>query len=582
MNALHPAIDAQSVQQPAVRSTPRTAWQILHLVLFITVIVVGVAARAYAISRSSYTTMNGTPVLDDTFYYVTLGDNLANGRGAMIDDFHSTTAFQPLWGLVSWAVNVVWDDLDVIRALQWIAVGVNLITFFVIYFMARRISGNITVALVAAGLFFLNLRILRFSISGMEMPIGIVMPLVLMWCLYEIYQRGATTRLLIVFGILSGIGFLARVETGFLAALAGLMLFLFPVGSDKSLRARIRAPFVIGMTALIPMLPWFAFSLWMGSSIVPDSGGAVRTWAINYRAIHPSSDTFTLWGMFQSYMFHLRRNLIPLEALRGVGLYPFQLDWLVMGGIVIAAFWRRIGGWQLLTIALVWALLLLTIYSVLIPALWYFSRYAMPSAVLLTLLTIILGVHLLMRTAQRGRVFSIAATGVLIGIAVPMLTVQYLYPWVERSEVLGTPEPDRVYIAIEWINTNTPPDTIIGGWQSGMLAFYTDRPVINLDGIANRAASQAIDEGRMWEYICAANIGYIVDWEVHVRMVSPEVFNYADGAFDPRRNIEDQLVFNDANPYLELVLSLENPNNPYSSAIIARVKRENCPAPDPT
>ncbi|MCS7070445.1 MAG: hypothetical protein NZM00_02995, partial [Anaerolinea sp.] len=278
---------APAASTDAARVAPRAVWRTLHLVLMALVLAVGLTARAYAISVSNYTINNGTPLIDDSFYYLTLGENLAHGRGPKIDDFHDTTAFQPIWGVVMWAANVLYDGLDVIRAVQWFSVALNVVTFFVIYFMTRRITGNDTLALFAGGIFFLNLRIMRFSLGAMEMPLGILMPLVLMWCLYEIYRRGATTRLLILFGLLSGIGFLARVETGFLAALSGLALFVFPAGADRSLRARIRAPFVIGMTALIPMLPWFIFTLSMGRSIVPDSGGALRVWSQAFINSHP-------------------------------------------------------------------------------------------------------------------------------------------------------------------------------------------------------------------------------------------------------------------------------------------------------
>ncbi|HRF95784.1 MAG TPA: hypothetical protein PLZ51_11340, partial [Aggregatilineales bacterium] len=55
------------------------------------IIVVGIYMRGVAIQQTDPTNVIEQPLLDDSFYYFTLGRNLANGNGVMVDDQHITT-----------------------------------------------------------------------------------------------------------------------------------------------------------------------------------------------------------------------------------------------------------------------------------------------------------------------------------------------------------------------------------------------------------------------------------------------------------------------------------------------------------
>ena len=44
-------------------------------------------------------------------------------------------------------------------------------------------------------------------------------------------------------------------------------------------------------------------------------------------------------------------------------------------------------------------------------------------------------------------------------------------------------EGDRA--AALWVRDNTPPGTVIASWDAGVIGFFSDRPVVNLDGVVN-------------------------------------------------------------------------------------------------
>lgn len=39
--------------------------------------------------------------------------------------------------------------------------------------------------------------------------------------------------------------------------------------------------------------------------------------------------------------------------------------------------------------------------------------------------------------------------------------------------------------AAEWLNANTPADSVVASWDAGVLGYFSHRPVINLDGLVN-------------------------------------------------------------------------------------------------
>jgi hypothetical protein len=62
------------------------------------------------------------------------------------------------------------------------------------------------------------------------------------------------------------------------------------------------------------------------------------------------------------------------------------------------------------------------------------------------------------------------------------------------------------------MNRELPPDAIVGSWDAGYLAYYTDRPVVNLDGRVNSFEFvHYAESGRMDEYLDVVGIDYIAN-----------------------------------------------------------------------
>jgi hypothetical protein len=78
----------------------------------------------------------------------------------------------------------------------------------------------------------------------------------------------------------------------------------------------------------------------------------------------------------------------------------------------------------------------------------------------------------------------------------------------------GLHSPHRVQQlkAARWLAGNTLPSARIGAFNAGILAYFSERTVVNLDGAVNADAYAARRDGRLFDYILDRRIGYLVDW----------------------------------------------------------------------
>ncbi len=91
----------------------------------------------------------------------------------------------------------------------------------------------------------------------------------------------------------------------------------------------------------------------------------------------------------------------------------------------------------------------------------------------------------------------------------------------------GYPRQERAYYIAQWVQENTDSEDIIGTWNSGIIAYFTTRPVINLDGVVNnsiydyKVTHQTNNIPGLMPYFKVRRIRYLTDYEA---------FNLADPA----------------------------------------------------
>jgi hypothetical protein len=67
-----------------------------------------------------------------------------------------------------------------------------------------------------------------------------------------------------------------------------------------------------------------------------------------------------------------------------------------------------------------------------------------------------------------------------------------------------------------WIESHTEQDAIVGGFNCGIVSYYSGRRVVNLDGVMNDAAIWAIRSRTLGDYIDSQGIEYLADIETEI------------------------------------------------------------------
>jgi hypothetical protein len=138
---------------------------------------------------------------------------------------------------------------------------------------------------------------------------------------------------------------------------------------------------------------------------------------------------------------------------------------------------------------------------------WYY----VPAALSLALVTGAALAYAREQWARTGRPLGQLSAIVLaaLALAFPWQGLPYwqpgFYPW-QADMRLGA----------DWLAVNTAPQERIGAFNAGILAYYSGRTVINLDGVVNGAALGAIRERRILSYIQSQEIDYLFDWWITI------------------------------------------------------------------
>jgi len=68
----------------------------------------------------------------------------------------------------------------------------------------------------------------------------------------------------------------------------------------------------------------------------------------------------------------------------------------------------------------------------------------------------------------------------------------------------------QVYEAAKWISQNTPNDSLVANMEPGIMGFFSMRKVINLDGLLDYEAIEALKENKIQKFIREKRVDYVV------------------------------------------------------------------------
>lgn len=458
---------------------------------------------------------NGGPgfPLDDGWIHQTYARNLArNGRFEFIPGIVSAGSTSPLWTillaigyllrlpylawayllgglslwLLAWAGMRLWRQLwpDFAQR-DWLAGLVLVLTWPLVWAAA---SGMETLLFAALGLFlvseFARLRVSEWQVASGQSPI-----------LRLRSGQASSLQSPGLLGFLSGLLILLRPD-----GLVLLLLLAMGLGlRTGTMRQRVKTMVVFGGTAVLPLLPYFAFNLWSSGSIWPNTFYAKQ---IEYAVL-----------LEQPLLARLARLLYfslggPESGWRGLS----GAHLLLLPGLVTAVYHSLHADWQKKQLhhllALLWAGGHVTLYTWRLPVTYQHGRYLLAALPVWILYGLAGWLWLLNqirneRTAFMSRQVARLTFGILLLFFLLLGGQSY-------AQDVTFIEGEMVTVA-HWLAENTQPEDLIAAHDIGAIGYFAERPLLDLAGLITPEIIPYLnDEGEIGRYIQNSHAAYLV------------------------------------------------------------------------
>ncbi|MCP4425554.1 MAG: hypothetical protein GY803_13755 [Chloroflexi bacterium] len=469
---------------------PKRYWLISGAVLL---------ALALFIALASANSGMGFP-LDDAWIHQTYARNLVrNGRWEYIPGVVSSGSTAPLWTLalavgyllrlpyLPWAYLLgglslwllAWAGMRLWRRVwpdwaerDWMA---GLLLVFVWPLVWAAASGMETLLFAALGMTLASEFVSLRGASG--------------------EPRVSESRSLALLGFLSGLLILTRPDGLVLLLLLGLGLGL---GAGR-IREWIKATAVFVGTAVLPLLPYFAFNLWSSGSVWPNTFYAKQT---EYAA--QLAEPFVT-RFFRLLYFSLGGPERGWRGMSGVHL-------LLLPGLVTAVWlalrvdWRQRQLRHLLP--LLWAGGHVALYAWRLPVTYQHGRYLLPAIPVWTLYGLS-GWRWLLQRINAGRAqFLIQNT-----LSLTFVVILLFFLWIGgRSYAADVAFIENEMVATaHWLADNTPPDALIAAHDIGAIGYFAERPLLDLAGLITPEIIPLLnDENGLTQHILNSQAAYLV------------------------------------------------------------------------
>jgi len=498
----------------ASRDDPRPFW--LVGILFAAVAVAGLAG-VLVLAWIPISEAVSQFVVEDTGYYLATARRVVHGAGVTLDGRNPTNGFHPLWLVILCAEAWLADgSSEWLFHLALVTCAVLFAaTVLVIYRDVRNRMAPWLAAPVAA-LMLWNYRLASVALGGLETALAGFATVATISYLAR-SPEPLTLNRAAGLGALLGVASLSRMDALLLAAI------VIAWTGVRSLRIGLAKATAVVTTALAVMLatlmPWFVFSQRAVHAWLPRSGEAIR---------HFTTPPFARPWTVPRVAAAARQTLIgPAGDVANVfGIWPLVNAGRMtrIGGFVVlaaAATALAFLAWRVRRDRLVRRLLWIPVYAAAM-ALYYTQftsnhlRYLYsPALSMFYFSCAVIAAWAGDRVPTRR---STAAVSVAAAIALTITTFAGVAAFRNHVGTAASPLGQQALLddLSAWLAAHTEPSAQVGSFNAGMISFFSDRTTVNLDGVMNDNALEALRSGTLCDYVDAQGLNYLADNRVAI------------------------------------------------------------------
>lgn len=433
-------------------------------------------------------------LVDDAFYYFEISRHIPEFNAGI-----PTSGFHPLFAFLVSPLHTWLDYHAAIPLSLLLLVLAHAAGAVVLYYLLSTIWDE-PIPLLCAAAWAVDGKLYGIAMCGLEVPLAVLLVLAFLarFLAREPHERGAP-RGYLVLGLLAGLAFLARMDAPLI--LAPAMAFLL----GKVILCR---RFAFALLTVIPALAlpvaWLAYVKIKTGALVPTSAAALRVMrGIDGQLLAPKN-----YVVYSLQVFY--RNVRDyFAAVPETGEILFHAAFVLGGalGLVLlarSAKTRSQGAIVRFDVLVVVGLLLWGAYYVFHQGgfrFWYFAYFGIAAHAVYLPLVFVAVFHFrrLVRWPRLASCLLVAALALL-----------------SQTGPRGRQEYDKYHsaLAADRIFSEIRAEGNVGSFNAGIFDYFMTKDVVNLDGVVNPEALEAMRRDDLPAYLRAKGIVYIIEHEV--------------------------------------------------------------------
>ncbi|MBN1581058.1 MAG: hypothetical protein JXA89_10175 [Anaerolineae bacterium] len=466
-------------------------------------------------------------ISDDSFYYFKIAHNVVRGHGFTFDTINPTNGFQPLWQFSLIPIFYAFREplMLPVRVTLYLQVGLLALSAVLMFRLLRSLQVSSTAGFTVSMVWITFPSIFACVVSGLEGGMYAILLIYTTWYYGEIFRAASTPATFYqkaILGLLLGLTFLARTEAGFFALIVFVDLLALQIRRQK-IRS-LPELYPVALFSALLAVPYLAWNVFVYGHPVPISGrvkaflSARQRSALAgqgfiplvHRLLERWKSTDPIYEIAEIAVKAIRILFGKLGLPSGIG--PVLAVLAVMAVIV----WilrkplgRRLPKLWTFTPLVAFAVVTCVYYNVYLfghQRYWYFIPQMIVSCMLIALF--------LDSLWERAKTLPSLQRGT--GVLVCLLSMAAFAGWLIRLQVTpsfsGTTYPYEYDVA-RWLSHNTAADARVGVWNAGTVGYFSERAVVNLDGLVNSPAYfQHIKDRTVVRFLEEEGVGYVADY----------------------------------------------------------------------